>query len=144
MRRLTGLKIDKLDFVPTKQGDLLYHEGPLLSVFKDNLSNNFYFYKWSGSDEKAHRWLVFKVSVKNLNAFFEKEMSLQALILEQPFTYFLDLNNDIDPIRIVIVSTQNIPPNYLPDANSFFDAADFENYALVLKQEIKKSSFQVA
>jgi hypothetical protein len=71
MNKLSSIEIDKLDFIPIKQGDLLYHEGPLLSVFKDALSDNFYLYKWSDCDDKAHRWLVFKVSSKGLKSFFD-------------------------------------------------------------------------
>ncbi len=144
MKKLTGVKIEKLDFLPIKQGDLLYHEGPLLSVFKDALSDNFYFYKWSDCDDKAHRWLVVKVSVQSLKTFFDKQVSIRQLILEQPFSYFLDLDNNLDPLSIVIVSTPNMPKSYLPEQDSYFDAAEFENYALVLQQKLKETGLQMA
>ena len=144
MKRLTGIKIQKLDFLPIKQGDLLYHEGPLLSLFKDALSDNFYFYKWSDCDDKSHRWLVFKVSIKSLKAFFDKQQSIRQLILEQPFSYFLDLDNNLDPLSIVIVSTPNMPKSYLPEQDSYFDADDFENYALILQQKLKQTTLQMA
>jgi hypothetical protein len=144
MKRLIGVKIHKLDFLPVKQGDLLYHEGPLLSVFKDALSDNFYFYKWSDCDEKAHRWLVFKVTTKSLISFFDKQISLKQLILEQPFSYLLDLDNNLESLNIVIVSTHNMPKNYLPEQDSFFDVLDYENYALVLQQNLKEMTLQVA
>ena len=143
MKRLIGVKINKLDFVATKQGDLLYHEGPLLSVFKDNFSDNFYLYKWSDCDEKAHRWLVFKASFKNLTAFFDKQMSLRHIILDQPFTYLLDLDNNLDPLSIVIVSTHNIPKTYLPEPDSYFDAGEFESYALTFQQRLKETSYNL-
>jgi hypothetical protein len=144
MKKLTGVKIQKLDFLPIKQGDLLYHEGPLLSVFKDALSDNFYFYKWSDCDDKAHRWLVFKVSIQSIKSFFDKQLSLRQLILEQPFSYFLDLDNNLDPLSIVIVSSHTMPKSYLPEQGSFFDAEDFENYALFLQQKLKETGLQVA
>ena len=144
MKRLTGLKIDKLDFVATKQGDLLYHEGPLLSVFKDALSGNYYLYKWSDCDEKAHRWLIFKAAINDLSDFFDKKISLKSLISAQPFAFFLDLNDSLDPLSIVIVSNQNIPKNYLPEEDSYFDAHDFENYASVFQQRLKEILLQAA
>jgi hypothetical protein len=144
MKRLVGVKINKLDFLPIKQGDLLYHEGPLLSVFKDALSDNFYFYKWSDRDEKTHRWLVFKVSHKALSQFFDKKLSLRQLITEQPFSYLLDIDNNIEPIQIVIVSTPNMPKTYLPDADSYFDTDDFESYAAVLQKQIKEQRLELA
>jgi hypothetical protein len=145
MKRLSGVKIDKLDFIPIKQGDLLYHEGPLLSVFKDALSDNYYFYKWSDCDDKAHRWLVFKVTLKNLKAFFDKQISIRQLILEQPFSYFLDLDNELEPVNIVLVAVANMPKSYLPEQqDSFFDVHDFENYALVLQKELRERTLALA
>ncbi len=138
MNKLSSIGIDKLDFIPIKQGDLLYHEGPLLSVFKDALSDNFYLYKWSDCDAKAHRWLVFKVSTKDLKSFFDGQTSIRQLILGQPFSYFLDLDNQLEPISIALVASANIPQNYLPDQDSYFNALDFENYALVLQKELKE------
>ena len=53
--------------------------------------------------------------MRALNAFFDKELSLRQIILDQPFSYFLDFDNALDPLSIVVVSTQNIPKNYLPE-----------------------------
>jgi hypothetical protein len=144
MRRLSGVKINKLDFVPIKQGDLLYHEGPLLSVFKDALSDNYFFYKWSDCNDKAHRWLVFKVTIKNLKAFFDKNISIRQLILEQPFSYFLDLDAFLEPINITLVAVANMPKTYLPEQDSYFDAGDFENYALILQKELRERTLATA
>ena len=144
MKRLLGVKINKLDFIPIKQGDLLYHEGPLLSVFKDALSDNYYFYKWSDCDDKAHRWLVFKVTIKNLKAFFDRQISIRQLILEQPFSYFLDLDTHLEPIYIALVAVANMPKSYLPEQDSFFDVHDFESYALVLQRELKERTLVIA
>ena len=144
MKRLIGIKIDRLDFPPIKQGDLLYHEGPLLSVFKDGLSDNFHFYKWSDCDSVAHRWLVFKVTINHLKMFFDKLISIRQLIMEQPFSYFLDLDDDLKPIHIVVVPTHNIPQIYLPEADSYFEPTQFEDYALVLQQKLKEKDLLVA
>jgi hypothetical protein len=144
MNKLSSIEIDKLDFIPIKQGDLLYHEGPLLSVFKDALSDNFYLYKWSDCDDKAHRWLVFKVSIKGLKSFFERQISIRQLILDQPFSYFLDLDNQLEPVNIALVASANIPQNYLPEQDSYFNALDFESYALVLQQELKERALALA
>ena len=144
MKKISGVKINKLDFVPIKQGDLLYHEGPLLSVFKDALSDNYYLYKWSDCDEKAHRWLVFKVTIKGLKTFFDKQMSIRGLILEQPFSYFLDLDDQLEAINIALVATANMPKNYLPEQDSYFDTNDFESYALILQKELRERVLAMA
>ena len=144
MKKLTGVKINKLDFIPTKQGDLLYHEGPLLSVFKDRFSDNYYLYKWSDCDENSNRWLVFKASIPNLKAFFDKKISLRQMILDQPFSYFLDLDNQLAPHSIIVVPTQNLPKSYLPQQDSYFDEVEFDSYASILQEQIKDTLFQAA
>ena len=144
MEIIKAINIQELGLNLEKIGDFLYHEGPLLSVFKDLFSDNFYLYKWSDCDEKANRWLVFKVSMHALNAFFDKELSLRQIILDQPFSYFLDFDNALDPLSIVVVSTQNIPKNYLPEQDSYFDALEFDSYATIFQQKIKETFLQAA
>jgi hypothetical protein len=43
-----------------------------------------------------------------------------------------------------LVASANIPQNYLPEQDSYFNALDFEDYALVLQQELKERAVAVA
>ena len=92
MEKLDGIQLDGLDFKPLKMGDLLYHEGPLLSHFVDEENpSNQYFYKWSDHDDTAHRWMIFKVMERDLSDFFQHKNTLLDIIRHNAFVYFVDL-----------------------------------------------------
>ena len=137
MKDIIGIEIEKLDFTPVKLGDLLYHEGPLLSHFVDkNEQNRHFLYKWTECDDKFNRWLVFYVNESSLLDFLGKEKSLRELIFNNSFVFFVDIDDDLDAQKIIISSTASIPSSYLPAHDAYFDEEQFENYALRLRKEI--------
>jgi hypothetical protein len=133
MEQIAGIKIESLGFKLTRQGDLLYHEGPLLSHFINEDNKDHYLYKWTDCDDAAHRWLIFKVSVAHLKRFFETKYTLLQLIQDNPFVYLMDLNSEQHPINLILASTDQIPSDYLPSEKSFFKPKQYEKYAFELK-----------
>lgn len=137
MEKLDGIQLTGLDFKPMKMGDLLYHEGPLLSHFVDEENpSNQYFYKWSDCDDTVHRWMIFKVTERDLSDFFQHKTTLLDIIRHNTFVYFVDLESDLTARQVMLVATANIPPKYLPLAGSGFDEKGYEDYALELKGNI--------
>ena len=139
MEHIEATQIANLGIKLVKQGDLLYHEGPLLSHFinEDNPDEH-YLYKWTDCDDICNRWLIFRVSVDNLKSFFEKKTNLLQLIHQNPFVYFIDLDNDLHPSNVVICPTNQIPMDYLPSERSFFKEKQYERYAFELKDSLLK------
>jgi hypothetical protein len=137
MEKLDAFPIADLGIKLQLQGDLLHHEGPLLSHFvnEDN-PNEHYFYKWTDSDNVCNRWLIFRISVDKLRSFFDQKINLLQLIQLNPFVYFLELDNDLNPKNVAICQTLNIPEDYLPSENSFFKETQYEPYALSLKAQL--------
>lgn len=136
---MKNIPLPSLGFTPKYQGDLLVHEGPLLShVVNEENNKEHYFYKWTDCNDTLNRWLIFKVSERDLIIFFEKKINLLQLILKNPFVYFLDVDDNIQPIHTSISQTTNIPSDYLPSKNSFFDIDEYESYATKLFQKIKQ------
>jgi hypothetical protein len=136
MEQIKGIHIANLGFKLTRQGDLLYHEGPLLSHFINEENKDHYLYKWSDCDEIAHRWLVFKVSAENLKLFFETKCTLLQLIHGNPFVYFVDLDTNQHQTNLILTSTDNIPKDYLSSEKSFFKPKQYEKYAFELKDAL--------
>jgi hypothetical protein len=141
MEKLNAFPIADLGIKLKLQGDLLYHEGPLLSHFvnEDNI-NEHYFYKWVDSDAVCNRWLIFRISVEKLQLFFEQKLSLLQLIKQNPFVYLIDLDNDLNQKSLVICETSHIPDDYLPTANSIFKELQYEDYALLLKAQLENNT----
>ncbi len=139
MENLASYKIDSLGINLQHKGNLLYHEGALLSHFVNPTNpNEHYFYKWTDCDEQCNRWLIFKVSVENLNSFFGGNLTLLQLIQKNQFVYFADFDTNINEINAFVCPTQKISDDYLPSETSFFKENQYEQYALVLRAELQK------
>lgn len=137
MENLDGIQLFGLDFKPVKMGDLLYHEGPLLSHFVDDDNpSNHYFYKWSDCDDSTNRWMIFKVIERDLSNFFQHKINLLDIVRHNAFVYFIDLDSSLHAHNITLVATANIPSKYLPLVDSGFDEQGYEYYALELKSNV--------
>ena len=141
MENIQGIEIKNLDFADQKSGDLIYHEGPLLSHFKGDNGYD-YFYKWADANHSVNRWIVFRVTIDGMMDFFEKKTTLRNLILNTPpnFVYFLELDNDLNTQSVTIASPKHIPSKYLPSESSFFSETHYEPYATTLFNQLKLKS----
>lgn len=120
-----------------KQGDLLYHEGPLLSHFVDEQdAKTHYLYKWTDCDESANRWLVIAVPENMLLDYFSRKVSLRQLINYSPQLSLVDINGNLEEATPLECTFENIPTAYLPGENSFYDERKCEPYAQQLKDAI--------
>ncbi len=137
MKDLIGIKINKLGFHPMKLGDLIYHEGPLLSLFidKDN-PDIYYLYKWIDSDELCNRWLITQINSVSLKSFFYKQVSLRDIILNNPICYSIDLDNDLAEGGVLVCSSANLPNEYLPSEKSFFSEERYSEFSQTVKTMI--------
>ncbi len=140
MEEIKGLAIPKLSFNPQKLGDFLAHDGPLLSLFadKDN-PDTYYFYKWTDSDKQANRWLVFQVNLSVLKKFLLQEISLKGLLMQNPFVFLVDLDNNLNEKQILIAATSDLPMAYLPSEKSFFKEETFTEFASEFKKNIAQN-----
>jgi hypothetical protein len=137
MKKVKGLTIHHLGFTPLKLGDFLYYEGPLLSHFIDkNKPEDNYLYRWVDFNDDSHRWLISKFSEKDLLAFFNGEISLNALIKLNNFVTLLDLDGELNKVQIQIIPTSDLPDTYLPIEDSFFKEDYYYKYAVQLKQTL--------
>jgi hypothetical protein len=137
MEDFKSINVHDLGVNLEKMGDFLYHEGPLLSLFRDRAnSDNYYFYKWADSDDFANRWLVFAVKKENLRRFLFKEVSLKQLINLNTFVFFVDINDDLNPTQYLIASLDDFPASYLPTDNSFYKEGKYTELAESVKSTI--------
>ena len=144
MKKVKGIQIKHLDFDPVKQGDFIYHEGPLLSHFvdKNNPSDN-YFYRWVDYNDESNRWLIFRISNDDLKLFFKNQVSIKELISKHSFMYLLDLGADLNKIQILLVAISDLPDTYLPQNNSFFNEEQYENHALTVRDNLLKKQYEI-
>lgn len=114
--------------------DLVFVDGPVLSLYRDAKEN--WLYLWCDTDNQSkERWLLFPVTRTNLISFLEKQKPLLTLVQEAKGRWFLDY------AKITVQPDQEKPAEhaksfsrelrnadkldvlkeYLPTQNSFFD-----------------------
>ena len=127
MLELKGTKIDKLTPLH-KVGDLVYFQGPLLSLYSDN-NNALYLYDWAESDDEFNRWLVIKITLETLSKYIHKNLSHYDLIRKSNEIYSVDIDNNIMPHNIIQLS--KIPTEYLPDKSVYHDNDECPNIKII-------------
>lgn len=138
MEQVQSIGISKLGFTPQKLGDLLEHEGPLLSLYIDQDNpENYYLYKWVDSDEKYNRWSILPCSSNDLLAFFEHQKALRELFLDKPFCFVIDLDEHLQIQAIQIMPTEALPEVFLPGEGSFFKEDAFSVFATSFRTMLK-------
>lgn len=135
MKIIEHIRLSTLDFNPKKLGDLVYAEGPILSHFIGSDGKHYFFY-WVDNDEKKNRWLVFELTSIELYKFFTNKISLRTIVGNRDFVYLLDLDGKLNFKGVFLVDINNMPQDYLPADQSYFDEENYENYAHELKNEI--------
>jgi hypothetical protein len=123
MEKVQGAKLKV--FPPghlTRVADLIYYDGPLLSLYKNPLNDRYLSY-WCDLEDGLNRWLFFRVSEKRLNSYLEKEITLRDLILGPVEGTLLCVDVDADDrfTSILLLTPEDLPSVYIPKPNTYYD-----------------------
>jgi hypothetical protein len=122
MEQVVGHTVD-FDYQSlTKIGDLVYYDGPLLSVFTDS-NRNPYIYYWVEADNKYNRWLIFRTSGAKLNKYVLQKISHYDLMIEPEdgYLYMADLDSQAVHYNLKVVSVSALPSGYFPHKDVYHD-----------------------
>lgn len=102
--------------------DLLFYDGPLLAEFESDGEK--YLYYWCDTFDEFQTWMIVRVKKLPFFKYLIREISLRELILDCPdrFVYLVDLDGDAVAQRIFFATLQELPSNYLPTEDSFYDS----------------------
>jgi len=136
METLKGFKLDKFPLKLEHMADLIYFDGPLLSLFENHFGEN-YFYCWCDVDDRYNRWFVFRVSYEQLRLYLMQQISLHDLTLNpvDGLVYCLDIDNDVQYQNVYLLRPTNLPEAYIPSTDSYYDLES------ELEEEEKKAIF---
>lgn len=132
MTQINGKHID-LEFSKyIKVSDLIYFDGPLLSHFISPNGDNYLFY-WCDVDDLYNRWIIVRVDISILQKYIEKKISLKNIILSplDGFVYVADIDDDINYQSVQILLSKELPDEYIPSDNSFFNFEIHEDMSLM-------------
>lgn len=103
--------------------EILEFEGtPVLLHFSDQNKNNILFY-WVDYSENGQRYLTWKIDDFSLKSYLNAEISILDLVNNSLGFYFFILDLDINDEfkKGYFLNILDIPENYLPDADSFYN-----------------------
>jgi hypothetical protein len=104
--------------------DLLYFDGPLLSLYTNNKGQKLLFY-WVDVDDDFNRWLVREINPSDVIKYLNKNISLYSLITSKVNSlYKVDIDNNIKFNNIELIDIDKLPENYLPLKDSYFMESD--------------------
>ncbi len=133
-------KLDVSNFI--RVGDLSYFEGPMLTLFEDLNTGNFYLFDWVDRDEKSNRWLIYNVSPEYLLQYLSGEITHTTLFENrvEKNVYYMDIDSQNDSFRdFEAFELSQISEKYLPNPDNFFDVENclaFEEIKTVLTKSL--------
>lgn len=146
--RLPVSRLDRQTYI----GDLLYIEGPILSLFRDRKEN--WFYLWCDTDSEAtERWLLFPVTRADVIGYLDQSKTLRATVGGATKHWILDVTHRPDgeeenslassrvSHRVLRDIGQAVPEEYLPATDSYFDQSVSPDISLAL--EVNPSAYEV-
>lgn len=83
-------------------------------------------------DDNSNRWMIVRVSLNALYQYLNKEKALLQVIEDSSdnFVWIADLDGKGEQINTLAVPFANLPEDYLPDTDSYFE---FDNQQELLK-----------
>jgi hypothetical protein len=114
-------KIRVSDFSHQWVEDILYFEGPILSLLKANTAQD-YFYFFCGERRQSTDWLAFEVSRDDIEKYKTKAVTLLDIIQSKEHVFFLTTNNRQAIDYVLKIKSTDVPEQFLPPDESYFDA----------------------
>ena len=117
---LTGNILERDSLV--RIGDLIYTDGPLLTLFQSKVDKNFYLFDYADRDGNANRWIIYNVSAGSLFDYLTKKINHKELF--QAAIGGLYYYSDINPSKLPeykIRGLRGLPAKYCKVEDSFFD-----------------------
>lgn len=111
----------KLSLNLEKIADLLYFDGPFVSLFEDNEKKTYYLYRWCDADKNCNRWLIFKANHKQIKNYIDGNLSMREIVMGTESFFLCDINNDIEYEHVYFITCSQLPASYIPGMKSFFD-----------------------
>lgn len=117
MIELRGRKVDARSLPTyTWNADLIYFDGPMLSLYKQEDGQDVLF-AWLDCDERKNRWSVFPIERDDLRSYLLGQISLRSVCLSAHYVHVFDTG--IDCKRRNWLELEQYPEKYLPAQNSF-------------------------
>ncbi|MBK6566441.1 MAG: helix-turn-helix transcriptional regulator [Saprospiraceae bacterium] len=99
-----------------KLGDLIYHEGPFLSLFTD--LGNMFLCRWVDCNNHVNMWMFSSISSFELLLFYQNKLSLRQYYESCIQLAIVEIDDSLKVKKIR--SLDSLPNEYLPKKNSYY------------------------
>jgi hypothetical protein len=109
--------------------DVVNFDGPLLTLFEHKENKHIYLLDWINRNSEFNRWLLFETKPNVLDKFVKGTISHYDLFMSEDSNgYFVDIDTHLNWSNCQIFQKKNLPSNYLPKKDVFFDEYDCPNF----------------
>lgn len=134
LQHIIGFNIPNLPEELTKLGDLMFFDGPLMSVYINQESEP-YIYDWVDSNDECNRWLLYKTDKAVLADYIYGKKS-HFEVINNPvnsIVFSVDKNPEGKIVNCIVLSPKNLPYDYLPSSDSMFEKDDSINLNVIIE-----------
>lgn len=98
--------------------DLLYYDGPLLSLFEDSAQFK-YLYLWVDCNDLANRWCIIPISEHAYQALINQTATLHRVIVDAKWLILFNVNHDGKATDGIKIDAVDMPEQYMPSKDSY-------------------------
>jgi hypothetical protein len=119
----------------TNVGDLIFFDGPLMSLFMDKQKRRFFIFDWVKANEQFNQWIAYQVSLSRISDFIEGTLSHRDLLRNSLNNTFLliDIDDDLNYFPRHSLRFEELPPSYLPQENTYFSSKNCPDFSIIQK-----------
>jgi hypothetical protein len=109
--------------------DVINFDGPLMTLFEYEENKHLYLLDWIDRDSTYNRWLLYKSNPIMLDKFIKGSISHYDLFMAEDINcYIVDIDTHLTWNNCQVVQKKNLPINYLPKKDVFFEEHDCPNF----------------
>ncbi|KPY97712.1 hypothetical protein [Pseudomonas syringae] len=140
--KLDGVSLDPKFFSKhIWNADLVYFEGPLLSLYRDEQGADL-LYAWLDCTDKSNRWCVIPISRKMLRDYLETQITLRDVFIESSWIAIFHTGSSAKRRNSATLTCWNkLPQEYHPDEDSFLSPDIATEAADKFAEEVSEAYF---
>jgi hypothetical protein len=120
----------------TNVGDLIFFDGPLMSLFTNKEKGHFYIFDWVNSNQQFNQWIAYEVPLSRISKFMEGTLSHLDLMRHALHNEFIlmDIDDNLNYYQRSTLTFEALPPSYLPKENTYFLIKNCPDFAAIQRQ----------
>ena len=140
--KLDGVSLDPKFFSKhIWNADLVYFEGPLLSLYRDEQGADL-LYAWLDCTDKSNRWCVIPISRKMLRDYLETQITLRDVFIESSWIAIFHTGSSAKRRNSATLTCwTKLPQEYHPDEDSFLSPDIATEAADKFAEEVSEAYF---